>query len=114
MYSIRSIDVISRAKIMAAVHGCLSLLFVPILVLAGLVSILVGPSSDKLPVIAAIGVGVLFAIVLPLFYAAIGFLIGALGAWVYNMVAMRIGGIKIELVVPASTQALTSAPIPAI
>ena len=43
-----------------------------------------------------------FAILAPFFYGGMGFVIGALMAWVYNMVAKRIGGIKIELQ-PAQT-----------
>jgi hypothetical protein len=34
MHSLNSIDVISCAKMMAAVHGCLSLLFVPFFLIA--------------------------------------------------------------------------------
>ena len=102
MYSIRSIDVISCAKMMAAVHGCLSLLFIPFFLIFGLASLLLGP--NKVGGIAAIGLGLVFAVVLPLFYAAMGFLIGALGAWIYNFVARRIGGIRLEFAAPESAQ----------
>lgn len=36
-------------------------------------------------------------IVFPIFYGILGFVLGALGAFLYNLVAKRIGGIEIEL-----------------
>ncbi|MFC1648565.1 hypothetical protein ACFL1B_03820 [Nanoarchaeota archaeon] len=36
-------------------------------------------------------------VVMPIFYAILGFLIGALGAWLYNILAKKIGGIQLEL-----------------
>jgi hypothetical protein len=37
------------------------------------------------------------AILLPFFYAVMGFLIGALTAWMYNLFAGWVGGIQLEL-----------------
>jgi hypothetical protein len=37
-----------------------------------------------------------FVVVAPFFYAGMGFLIGALAAWIYNMVAARMGGVEME------------------
>jgi hypothetical protein len=37
------------------------------------------------------------AILAPVFYGAMGLAFGALTAWVYNLVAHRIGGIQLEL-----------------
>jgi hypothetical protein len=44
---------------------------------------------------AAIGIG--FVLVMPILYAAFGFLFGAFGAFVYNLVAGWIGGVEMEL-----------------
>lgn len=41
--------------------------------------------------------GVAAVILIPLLYAVIGFVFGALSAWVYNVVAGRVGGIELEL-----------------
>jgi hypothetical protein len=42
--------------------------------------------------------GLLFlGILAPILYGFIGFLMGALTAWVYNFAARRIGGIQLEL-----------------
>ena len=40
--------------------------------------------------------GALGLIILPVFYALVGFLVGALHAWVYNLAARYVGGIEIE------------------
>jgi len=36
-------------------------------------------------------------IILPIMYGIFGFIGGAIGAWIYNLVAGWIGGIEIEL-----------------
>ena len=42
------------------------------------------------------GMGALAIVVLPIFYGVIGFIAGALYAWVYNVAARFVGGIEIE------------------
>jgi hypothetical protein len=94
MYSIRSLDVSSCAKLMGAIYGCLALLVLPPLVLVSGFSFLLHESNPQpywglwlvLPVVLA-----------PIVYGLIGFLMGALTAWVYNFAARRIGGIQLEL-----------------
>jgi len=94
MYSIRSLDVSSCAKLMGAIYGCLALIVLPpIVLLSGFSFLLRGPNPQPywglwlvLPVILA-----------PILYGLIGFFIGALTAWVYNFAARQIGGIQLEL-----------------
>ena len=100
MYSLRSVDVLSCAKIMAAVHGCMSLVFIPFFLLFGFAGLVFGRSSGVFAGIGAIVLALVLMIVLPLFYAALGFLMGALGAWLYNLAARHIGGIRFEVVAP--------------
>ena len=45
----------------------------------------------------SIVLGLLFMIGLPIFYGAIGFVFGAIGALIYNLFAGMIGGIEIEV-----------------
>jgi len=93
MYSLRSVEVMSCAKMMGAIYGCLGLIFLPFLLLAGFVSLLSGQREAALS-----GVGMMvLAVLAPVFYGAMGFLIGALTAWIYNVVARRVGGIQLEL-----------------
>jgi hypothetical protein len=42
------------------------------------------------------GLGFLAIIVFPIMYGAIGFVAGAIGALIYNLVARWVGGIEIE------------------
>ena len=46
-------------------------------------------------VFAMMGVG--FALAAPVLYAAMGFIIGVIGAAIYNLVAKWIGGIEVEV-----------------
>lgn len=96
MYSLHSVGVLSCAKMMGALYGCLGLIFIPFLLLGGFASMAMGREAGAIS-----GVAMLFvAILLPVFYAALGFLFGALTAWIYNLVAGWVGGIQLELRVP--------------
>ncbi|MBI3476800.1 MAG: hypothetical protein HY010_13795 [Acidobacteria bacterium] len=93
MVSLRSIGVMSCAKMMGAIYGCLGLIFVPLFLLGGFASMMVGRDAA-----AASGVAMLFmAILFPFLYALMGFLLGALMAWIYNLVAGWVGGIQLDL-----------------
>ncbi len=102
MYSLRSVDVMSCGKMMGVIYGCLGLIFLPFLLLGGLGSLLIGKSSGAISGIAML----CMAIFLPVVYGVMGFLMGAFTAWVYNLVAARIGGIRLELRADASSSSL--------
>ncbi len=104
MYQLRKVDVLSCAKIMGAVHFGISLIFVPFFLLFGFAGLLLGNNSDSFSRIGGIVLGVVFAIVLPFFYAAFGFLFGVLGAWIYNFAARHVGGVRFEFVAPVIAQ----------
>jgi hypothetical protein len=44
-----------------------------------------------------IGIGIFYMIGLPIFYGVFGFIIGAIGALIYNLAAGVLGGIEMEL-----------------
>jgi hypothetical protein len=93
MHSLRSIDVMSCAKIMGAIYGSLALVFLPFFLLAGFGSLLAGNKSG-----AYSGIAIMcLAILAPVIYGIMGFVMGAFSAWVYNFFARRIGGIRLEL-----------------
>jgi len=93
MYTLRSVGVLSCAKIMGAIYGSLGLLFLPFLLLGGLAGLMAGKGSEAISGIAMLAIAV-FA---PVFYAALGFLMGAFSAWIYNLFARWLGGIRLEL-----------------
>ena len=49
-----------------------------------------------------------FGIMAPFLYGGIGFIFGAIGAWIYNLIAKRLGGIEIQLE-PVSASPFSSA-----
>ncbi len=89
MYLIKSVDIRSCARIAAALYGGLALLVAPV----GIVGVLISAiKADG----AGIGISLLFVIA-PLLYGGLGFLLGAIAAWVYNFAAKWVGGIEIDL-----------------
>ena len=93
MVSLRAIGVMSCAKMMGAIYGCLGLIFVPLFLLGGVAGMMVGKGAGALS-----GVAMLFmAIFLPILYGVLGFLAGALTAWIYNLIAGWVGGIELDL-----------------
>ncbi len=93
MYSLRSVDVLSCAKMMGAFYACTGLLAIPLIFIGILAS---AASPQGFSGLGAVGLFAL-ALFLPVFYGVFGFLAGALGAWLYNAIARRLGGIRIEL-----------------
>ena len=94
MQRILRVGVLSSAKISCALYGIMGLIFVPIFLIIGAAGLLTGQKEQ-----AAVGAmtGLFLAIMMPLLYAGMGFVIGALSAVIYNLVAGWIGGIEIEL-----------------
>ena len=94
MVSLRSIGVLSCAKMMAAVYGALGLIFVPLFLIFGLAGMAMGRGAGS----AMSGLAMVFmAIFLPICYAALGFIGGALTAWIYNLFAGWVGGVELDL-----------------
>ena len=100
-YKLRSLDVLSVAKLMACVHGCIGLLFMPIFLLAFVGAAATGGQN------AAFGASVMiiFSLMMPVIYAVMGFVMGALMAWLYNFVSKHIGAIECRLDLVESTPA---------
>ena len=93
MQVLRSVGVLSFAKMAGAVYGALGLAFAPFVVLLAVIGSMVGSRQHPLGPVFSI----VFAILMPVIYAAMGFVMGAIGAFVYNLVAKWIGGVEVEL-----------------
>ena len=95
---LRRIDPIQAGKMLAAFYGIMSLLFVPFMLLfmtlGSFAARQQGGSAPALPFMFGMGIG--FMILLPVFYAVIGFVFGALSAFIYNLLAKWIGGFEFE------------------
>ncbi|SFT70356.1 hypothetical protein SAMN04489724_1696 [Algoriphagus locisalis] len=94
MVKIEKIGVASAAKIYGLTLGILG--FVLGIFYALFLSAFSG-LIDDFPIAGAGGIGIIMVIVFPIMYGIIGFIVGALGAVVYNFVASKTGGLEIQL-----------------
>lgn len=93
MTEIRKIGVFSVAKVYGVLCGVFGLLVAPLLLLGPGLAMVGGERRG-------FGASILFVAILPFLYGFMGFLVGGLMAFLYNAIAMAIGGIEIELDVP--------------
>ena len=93
MYLLRSVDVWSCAKVAGVFYGCMGLLLIPVVLIA------VTASAGSTQPFSAIGATalILLSLFAPVFYGLLGLLIGALTAWIYNVAARNVGGIRLNL-----------------
>src|SRR5439155_8035427 len=80
-------------RYLGLLYACIGLLFIPFAVLGGSASMISEQSHGAISSAVFLFLGLLA----PFFYGAIGFVFGALWAWIYNLVAGWVGGIEIDL-----------------
>lgn len=86
MTVVKAIGVLSVAKISGVIGALVGLVFgIPF----GLIVYFTDPVSGAVGLVLVAG--------LPLLYGAVGFVGGALYAWLYNIVARWVGGIEVDL-----------------
>lgn len=105
MQRIQRIGVMSLARIWGLLFLLVGLLFG---VLYGLIAsgigIVAAVSGEKEALLLVV-VGVVFMVLFPLLYGGMGFAMGALMAWLYNLIARRFGGLEIDIeLAPAPPQ----------
>lgn len=77
MYSLRSVGIMSCAKMMGTIYGSLGLIFLPLFLLGGFGSLLLGRQSSQ----PLAGNAMLFlALLLPVIYGIMGFVMWAFSA----------------------------------
>ena len=115
MHRIKSVGVMSVAKVMGLIYGALGLLIVPIFLVIGLASSMAIKQAQQatganLP--AAMGpiFAILMAIAAPILYGLMGFVTGAISALIYNLIAGWVGGIEMELEIAPIQPALPIQP----
>lgn len=104
MVQLKKVGVLSAAKISAFIQGVIGILVIPIFLLVGAAQMAALPAGNRWMG----GFSMLFALILPFLYAAMGFIFGAIAAFIYNWVAGRFGGLELEF----SGTALTTMAIP--
>ena len=90
---LKRIGPLQLGKMAACLYGAMGLLLVPIFLLMSAAS--ANLPANQRGVFAMVGVG--FAFATPVFYAIMGFVVGVIGAAIYNLVAKWIGGIEVEV-----------------
>ena len=90
---IKRFSPLQLGKMLAVLYGIMGLIFIPFFLLISLVG--GGLPAEQRVGMMAMGAG--FALFMPIIYAAMGFVFGALGALIYNVVAKWIGGIEVEV-----------------
>ena len=99
MFRLRSVGVLSSAKIFGVAQAAVGILIGFFFVLFGAVGAALVPGRQKLGMIGII----VIAVLMPVFYGILGFVLGAIWAFVYNLAAQFFGGLELELdAVPAS------------
>lgn len=93
MHIVKSVGVLSAAKILGLIYCCIGLIIMPFFLLIGLLGTFAGQQKNPLAGIFSIG----FALFMPIFYGVIGFIAGAIGALLYNLFARLVGGFELEL-----------------
>jgi len=101
---LRRIGPLQAGKILGAFYGLFSLLMIPFVLsfmaLASMAAQHAGRAgAPPMPLMMGMGVG--FAVCIPFIYAGLGFVFGALSAWIYNLLAGWFGGFELEFESPA-------------
>lgn len=94
MKEIKSIDVMSFGKV-AAVYGAIIGFFLGLLVSTAGISLTL-PETMGIDT-TLIGLGAMMVIVLPIIYGTFWFLIAIVFAVIYNFIAKKFGGVKINI-----------------
>ena len=95
--TLKSIEPVQSGKVLTAIYGLMSLIFVPFFALFPIIAIFAPKTADSPPLLVLAGIGIAMAIGMPILYAVMGFIIGVIGAWLYNIIANWIGGIQVEV-----------------
>ena len=89
-------------KMLGVLYGCMGLIFLPFVGLAALAGAFAqqtqhpqGGSGAAAGL--ALGMMVFFGLLIPIFYGAMGFILGVVGAAIYNLIAGWLGGIEVDV-----------------
>lgn len=82
---ISHISILQASKVFAVLYAIMGLCYAPFLLMAMF-------ASDDLA-----SVSLLLLFLIPILYGVIAFIFTAIGAWLYNQIAKRLGGVEVTL-----------------
>ncbi len=95
---LKSIEPFSLAKLMGLGYAAMGLLFIPFMIIGpNLMALAPESAQEDVPKGLFVGLGVGFALAMPLLYGAMGFVFGLISGFVYNLLAKWVGGIEVEI-----------------
>ena len=97
MLILRSVGVLSAGKVLGCLYALLGLIvgaFVSLFALAGAAA---GQNQPPGAGVMFFGFGVAAIIVIPILYGLFGFIFGIMMAALYNLVAMIVGGLELDI-----------------
>ncbi len=97
MQKLSRVGILSVAKVMAGMYAVVGLVIGVIVAIMAFLGMLVSPVSPGGGAMIFPIFGVLSIILFPIIYGILGFIGGAICAFLYNLVAGWIGGIEVEL-----------------
>lgn len=94
--SVSKIEVFSLGKVVGAIYALFGLIIGAFITLLSIMGSLAAQSFGASGVVSMMfGIGSI--ILIPIFYGIMGFIIGVLAAFFYNIIAGWIGGIELEV-----------------
>jgi hypothetical protein len=97
MHIVKSVGVLSVAKILGLIYGCMGLIVAPLFLMMGLLGSALGQQNNPSAGIFGVGFGIGIAVLAPVLYGAMGFIMGAIGALLYDLFAKWVGGFELEM-----------------
>lgn len=91
---VKRVGVLSLGKIMAVLYAGIGVIAG---VIIALISSMGGSAFAHQGTGMGLGLGVGAIILFPIFYGVMGFIIGLISAWLYNLAAGFIGGVELDL-----------------
>lgn len=91
--TLKRVAPLSTGKVFCLLYGAMGLILMPIILIVSLITSRLPHAQGGLPLVFGVGI----ALAAPVFYAVLGFLIGVIGAAIYNLVAKLVGGIEVEV-----------------
>jgi hypothetical protein len=97
MKELKAIDPVSLGKLMAIVNAIIGLIVGIIFALFASIFLAAIPTGVGVPYLLPFALGAFAVIAFPILFAIAGFIWGVVVAFLYNVVAKRFGGVKLDL-----------------